>query len=272
MLLASVPVAEAPRVEVRALHGSAARFFALPPHTLMVMPALSPTMESGSLESWTKKVGDRIKEGDKLALVETDKATIDFDAVEEGFLAKILVPAGTRDVKVSGGGGVFFPVCSTAPKPAAAQPSGTAAAAPAAPQPSATSASAAPASSSPAQSGGRVLASPAAKKEAREAGIEVGSVSGSGPAGRVVLADVRTAKAAAPLAATAVAAGAPAPATPAAGSGTYEELPVSNIRRVTAARLSEAKRNVPHYYLSVDVVVDELLRVRQLLNSQNDIK
>ncbi len=263
-------------VHVRGLRSSVSSLFALPAHTMMVMPALSPTMEKGSLESWNKKVGDRIKEGDKLALVETDKATIDFDAVEEGFLAQILVPAGTKDVAVNTPIAVIVEKAEDVAafadfKASAAGANASPVAKETAAPPKEGAATIPPAAAAPAASGasgGRVFASPVAKKEAKERGLDLASVSGSGPNSRVVLADVLAAKQTSVQQQTVAAS---APATPVVGGG-FEDSPVSNIRRVTAQRLSEAKRTIPHYYLTVDTVIDELLRVRALLNAQGEVK
>ncbi len=231
--------------------------------TNILMPALSPTMEKGNLAKWLKKEGDAIKSGDVIAEIETDKATMEVEAVDEGILAKILVPAGTPDVPVNqliaviaadgedpkavGAGG------GAAPAPAA-KPAEAAAAAPAP-----AAATAAPAASS-AQNGARIFASPLAKRIAGQNNIDLARVKGTGPHGRIVEADVKAAMAGggATAAATAPAAAAPAPkpaaATPMAtgmgddavrklfADGSYEEIPHDSMRKVIARRCSNPSR------------------------------
>ncbi len=242
------------------------------------MPALSPTMEEGTLAKWLVKEGDTVKAGDLMAEIETDKATMEFEAVDEGVIAKILIAEGTDGVKVgtviavlAGEGedasAVEAPKAE-APKPAEAPKEEPKAAAPAA---------AAPAPAAPAAvSGDRVKASPLARRIAAEKGVDLGGVSGSGPNGRIVKADVEGAKpgaapAAAPSAAPAAAApAASAPAAPAAvwydESIPHEEEKLSNIRKTIARRLTEAKQTIPHIYLTVDVQLDALLKLRGQLN------
>ncbi|HZB62920.1 MAG TPA: pyruvate dehydrogenase complex dihydrolipoamide acetyltransferase [Microvirga sp.] len=296
----------------------------------ILMPALSPTMEKGNLAKWLKKEGDAVKSGDILAEIETDKATMEVEAVDEGILAKIVVPEGTSDVPVNQlialiagegedpksvsapSGGAPAPKAEAAPAPAAP------AAPAAAPQPGANAipgdqaahmsyARVDQAPSGPAQpakpngagagasgqAGGRVFASPLAKRVAKESGIDIAAVQGSGPHGRVVEKDVRAAlsgggakPAAAPAAAPAPAAAAtpaPAPAAkPAAPqlaqsasadqvkamfeAGAYEEVPLDGMRRTIAKRLVESKQTVPHFYLSLDCELDALMALREQLN------
>lgn len=261
----------------------------------ILMPALSPTMEKGNLAKWLKKEGDAIKSGDVIAEIETDKATMEVEAVDEGILAKIVVPAGSQDVPVNqlialiagegedakavavGGG-----AAAAAPVPAAAAPVPVAAASAAAPAPVAASA--------PAASGSRVFASPLARRIARQAGIDLAAVKGSGPHGRVVMADVEAAKAGAgsPGGARIIpmpgaAAPAPAPAAMASGpsadsvkklfaEGSYEEVPHDNMRKTIARRLLESKQTVPHFYVTVDCELDALLALREQINKAAPVK
>ena len=242
------------------------------------MPALSPTMEEGTLAKWLIKEGDTVKSGDLMAEIETDKATMEFEAVDEGVVGKILVAEGTDNVKV---GTVIMTLlgegedASAAPAPAPAP----AAKAEEAPKPEAAPAPApapAPAKAA-AASGDRVKASPLAKRIAAEKGLDLASVVGSGPNGRIVKADLEGAKPGAALAAQPVAA-APAPsAAPAAApaehkpvwydeSIPHEEEKLSNIRKTIARRLTESKQTVPHIYLTVDIRLDALLKLRGELN------
>nr|XP_046265709.1 dihydrolipoyllysine-residue acetyltransferase component of pyruvate dehydrogenase complex, mitochondrial [Scatophagus argus] len=255
-----------------------------PTHLKITLPALSPTMTMGTVQRWEKKVGEKLSEGDLLAEIETDKATIGFEVQEEGYLAKIMVPEGTRDVPLG------TPLCiivenesdiaafkdyvetgvadvSTPPPPP--PPAPAPAAAPAAAAPSA--APAAPA----APRKGRIFASPLAKKLAAEKGIDLAQVSGSGPDGRITRKDIDSfvppkaapAVAAAPTSAAAPAAPAPA-AAPGAPAGTFTDIPISNIRKVIAQRLMQSKQTIPHYYLSVDVNMDQVLELRKELNAE----
>jgi pyruvate dehydrogenase E2 component (dihydrolipoamide acetyltransferase) len=270
--------------------------------TNILMPALSPTMEKGNLAKWLKKEGDRIKSGDVIAEIETDKATMEVEAVDEGVLAKIVVPEGTADVPVNQliavlagegedpkavGGGAAAPA-SAAPAPAKAEPApqpsapAVAASAPA-PQPAASGAPAA----KPNGAGERVFASPLARRIAKEAGIDLSRVQGSGPHGRVLERDVKaaveggTAKVSAAPSAAPVQAPAPA-AKPAAAPapsmsddqikqlfepGSYVEVPHDGMRRTIARRLSEATQTIPHFYLTIDCELDALLALREQLNA-----
>ena len=234
------------------------------------MPALSPTMEEGTLAKWLVKEGDQVNSGDILAEIETDKATMEFEAVDEGKIAKILVAEGTDGVKVgqpiailAGEGEDLSSAASAAPKaeaPKAAAPAKTAEA-PAAPK--AAEAKAAPkAPEAPAAlKGARIKASPLAKRIAADKGIDLASIQGSGPGGRVVKADLEAAPTGAPKAAPAVAA---APVEP--GAIPHEVVKLSNMRRTIARRLTEAKQTIPHIYLTVDIQLDALLKLRSELN------
>jgi pyruvate dehydrogenase E2 component (dihydrolipoamide acetyltransferase) len=288
----------------------------------ILMPALSPTMEKGNLAKWLKKEGDKVASGDVLAEIETDKATMEVEAVDEGVLAKIVVPEGTADVPVNdliaviasegedpkavaagaGKGGAAAPAAEAKPaadaKPAveakAAEP------APKAPEPAkqdtATAAKEEPGAAmrsgiheappAPRANGaGRVFASPLAKRLAKEGGIDLAAVQGSGPHGRIIERDVKaalsggTAKAAPQPGAPAAAPQAAKPAAPLAPGmsdetikklfepGTYEEVPHDGMRRTIARRLVESKQTVPHFYLTVDCEIDALLKLRSEINA-----
>lgn len=246
------------------------------------MPALSPTMEEGTLAKWLVKEGDVVKSGDIMAEIETDKATMEFEAVDEGTIAKILVAEGSDGVKVGtviailaeegedvGAAASAKPAASAAPAPAATP-------APAAPAPAAAPAPVAAPAPAPAADGDRVKASPLARRIAASKGVDLSGVAGSGPNGRIVKADVEGAKpGAAPVAAAAPAAPAPvaAPEAPAAPKAIWydDSIPhevekLSNIRKTIARRLTEAKQTIPHIYLTVDIRLDALLKLRGDLN------
>ncbi|MBB5708722.1 pyruvate dehydrogenase E2 component (dihydrolipoamide acetyltransferase) [Sphingopyxis panaciterrulae] len=236
------------------------------------MPALSPTMEEGTLAKWLIKEGDEVKSGDLLAEIETDKATMEFEAVDEGTIAQILVPEGADNVKVGtviaviAGEGEDASTAKAAPAPApAAAPAPEAKAEPA---PAPAPAAAAPA---PAVSGDRIKASPLAKRIAAERGIDLKALTGSGPGGRIVKADLEGAPsggAAAPAAATAAApATTPAPAQPFETDIPHTADKLSNMRKTIARRLTEAKQTIPHIYLTVDIQLDKLLKLRGELNA-----
>lgn len=242
-----------------------------PSHIEIKLPALSPTMEKGTIQSWLKKEGDEVKEGDVLAQVETDKATMDMESAEEGFIAKIVAPGGTKDIPLGAMMCVLVadkadipafadytaPAAPAAaakpPPPAAAPPAPSQPAAP--PKPAPTSAPA-PMASVP-QTGGRVFASPLARTKAAEKGIDISMIQGTGPEGRVTAKDVDTF--------TPSAARPAAPRVAMAGVE-YVDIPLSNIRQVIARRLLESKQTVPHYYLSVDIEMDKVIKLRKDLN------
>ena len=243
------------------------------------MPALSPTMEEGTLSKWLVKVGDTVSSGDIMAEIETDKATMEFEAVDEGVIVSIDVAEGSEGVKV---GTVIATLAgededASAPAPKAAPaPAPTATAAPtAAPAPSPAPAAATTAAAAP--RGDRVVASPLAKRIAADKGIDLASVKGTGPNGRIVKADVADAQpGAAPVAASApaptpAAAPTPTPAPVAAASVPdfgipYEAQKLNNVRKTIARRLTEAKQTIPHIYLTVDIQLDALLKLRSQLN------
>jgi pyruvate dehydrogenase E2 component (dihydrolipoamide acetyltransferase) len=265
--------------------------------TNILMPALSPTMEKGNLAKWLKKEGDAIKAGDIIAEIETDKATMEVEAVDEGVLAKIVVPEGTADVAVNeiigviaGEGEDAKSVSAPSAAPAKAEPAPkaeakAAAPAPAVSAPAAPAPAAAPAAQAPAAaSGERPFASPLARRLAKEAGIDLGRVQGSGPHGRIVEKDIEAARqGGAAKAAPAPAAGAPAAPKPAAAPlasgpsddqvkklfapGSYEEIPHDGMRKTIARRLTEAKQTIPHFYVTVDCELDALLKLRAELNA-----
>ena len=229
----------------------------------ILMPTVAPSMTEGNIVRWAKKEGDPIKQGEVLVEIETDKAVVEVEAQQDGVLARILVPEGTNDVKVDtpiallAGAGEEVPTASerpaapaSAPPPEATSPVSPAGAAPA------TTTAAAPATTQP----DRVFASPLARRIARELNIDLARVSGSGPNGRVLRADVEAA----------ARAGTAAVGTAAATGAAYEDIAHSNTRRVIAQRLSEAKRSIPHFYLTIDCDVDALLAARKQANELID--
>ena len=248
----------------------------------ILMPALSPTMEKGNLAKWLKKEGDRIKSGDILAEIETDKATMEVEAVDEGILAKIVVPGGTQDVAVNQVIALIASDGEDVSKVASgsASPSSTPKASVAIPP----SVSVAPApivsaAAAPVSSGAKLFASPLAKRMAKEAGLDLSSIVGSGPHGRIVERDVKaaltggTAKRAAPAAPS-------VSATPSMASGmsdetvkklfepgSFEELPHDSMRKTIARRLLEAKQTIPHFYVSADCELDALMAAREAINA-----
>ncbi|XP_030076489.1 dihydrolipoyllysine-residue acetyltransferase component of pyruvate dehydrogenase complex, mitochondrial [Microcaecilia unicolor] len=269
---AATPSAAAPQPAVQA-PGSA-----YPTHLKILLPALSPTMTMGTVQRWEKKVGEKLSEGDLLAEIETDKATIGFEVQEEGYLAKILIAEGTRDVPLG------TPLCiivekeSDIPsfadyqetagvadiKPQAPPPSPQAVPLPPAAQPAAPPpVSAPPAVSAPK---GRVFVSPLAKKLAAERDIDVTQVKGTGSDGRITKKDIESFVPPKVAPVTAAAPAAPSPAMAAVPTGVFTDIPVTNIRRVIAQRLMLSKQTIPHYYLSIDINMGEILHLRKELN------
>jgi pyruvate dehydrogenase E2 component (dihydrolipoamide acetyltransferase) len=249
----------------------------------ILMPALSPTMEEGALAKWLVKEGDTISSGDVIAEIETDKATMEVEAVDEGKVGKILVAEGTQGVKVNsviavlladGESADAIGSGAPAPKAEAVKAEVSTTAAPAA-GPATTAAPTA-------HAGGRVFASPLARRIAKEKGLDLSRIKGSGPHGRIVKADVEGAQpqaAAAPAPEAPRAAPAPAPAAAAAPAGPsvetvrkmyadrkYEEVTLDGMRKTIAARLSEAKQTIPHFYLRRDIELDALMDFRGQLN------
>ncbi|MDJ0608175.1 MAG: pyruvate dehydrogenase complex dihydrolipoamide acetyltransferase [Kiloniellales bacterium] len=271
----------------------------------ILMPALSPTMTEGTLATWHVKEGDEITSGDVIAEIETDKATMEVEAVDEGRVAKILVDAGTEGVAVNKVIAVLLEEGEDASAleglsldggaPPSSANGGTAPAAAAVPAPApvapAAPATAAPAAATPpaAQAGGqgRIFASPLARRLASQAGLDLAALQGSGPYGRIIKVDIEAALAGGAAAAPA-ATSAPAPAAPAAASPgatgpsakemadllgmAYRQEPLSSMRKTIARRLTEAKQQVPHFYLTVDCRLDELLKVRKELNARFEKK
>ena len=242
--------------------------------TNILMPALSPTMTEGTLARWLKKEGDQVKAGEIIAEIETDKATMEVEAVDEGLLGKILVPGGTAGVKVNDVIAVLVePGDSVGAAPAAKPVAAPAAAPPVAPAPAPVAAPVAQGQPAPA-SGDRAVASPLAKRMAQQAGLDLSAIRGSGPNGRIVKSDVEAAlaKGTAPKAAPQAPAAAPAPKATAAplnlaALGAHSAVPHSTMRKVIARRLSESKQTVPHFYVSMDIELDALLALRGQLNA-----
>ncbi|MCE5972100.1 2-oxo acid dehydrogenase subunit E2 [Sinirhodobacter sp. WL0062] len=238
--------------------------------TEILMPALSPTMEEGTLAKWLVKEGDTVSAGDIMAEIETDKATMEFEAVDEGIVGKILIAAGTAGVKVN------TPIAILVEEGEDASTAAPAAAAPAAVS-APVAAAASPAPAAPKADGQRVFASPLARRIAAEKGLDLATVKGSGPHGRIVKADVEGVSAApkaAAQAAPAPAAAAP-PAAPAVSASTiaklyegrsYTEVTLDGMRKTIAARLTEAKQTIPHFYLRREVRLDALMAFRGDLN------
>jgi pyruvate dehydrogenase E2 component (dihydrolipoamide acetyltransferase) len=228
--------------------------------TEILMPALSPTMTEGKLARWLKAEGDAIAAGDVIAEIETDKATMEVEAVEEGVLGRIVVPDGTENVAVNAPiailvePGEAVPDTVSSPTPASKEP-----AVPAQSGTMATPTSAAPASASAPPP--RHNSSPLARRIAAEKGVDLANVRGTGPNGRILRRDVDQAKPAAPAAARPA-----APPSAPVSAGGVTRVPNSTMRKVIARRLSESKQTVPHFYVSVDIELDALLALRQRLN------
>jgi pyruvate dehydrogenase E2 component (dihydrolipoyllysine-residue acetyltransferase) len=279
----------------------------------ILMPALSPTMEKGNLAKWLKKEGDPVKTGDVIAEIETDKATMEYEAIEDGTLAKIVVPEGTNDVPVnqliavlaeegedvkaaaaakSAAPAKAPSAVEATPKPA--QPAASSVAQQAKAQPAAPPPSSAPAqrrdggeparinggglAAGPTPAAGRIFASPLARRLAKEAGVEIGHIAGSGPHGRVIARDITAAREGRGLRApAAAAAGGSAPMiAPAMGDqqiralyeeGSYELVPHDGMRRTIAARLTASVQTIPHFYLTVDCDIGKLLQAREEINA-----
>jgi pyruvate dehydrogenase E2 component (dihydrolipoamide acetyltransferase) len=271
----------------------------------ILMPALSPTMEKGNLAKWLKKEGDKVKSGDVIAEIETDKATMEVEAVDEGTIAKILVPEGTQDVPVNdiiavlaGDGedvksagasvGAAKPAAEAAPakaeaapKPASQSPAAAPASAPA-PKPAAApapqAASPAPQAASASQANGhvRTFSSPLARRLAKEAGIDLARITGTGPHGRVVARDVAEAKSGKGLKASAAAPGAAPAIAPSMSDkqilalyepGSYEIVPHDGMRRTIAQRLTAAVQTIPTFFLTIDCEIGKLLAAREEINA-----
>ena len=254
----------------------------------ITMPALSPTMEEGNLAKWLVKEGDKVSAGDVIAEIETDKATMEVEAVDEGIVAKLVVPAGTESVKVNALIAVLAEdgedvaeaakaasgdAPAAAPKAEAAAPVAATAPAPVAAAPAAT-----PAAPAPVAKGERLFASPLARRVAKDAGVELAAVSGTGPHGRIIRKDVETAIASGVKAPAKPVASAAAPQIAVSGAsdeatlkmfeeGSYELVPHDGMRKTIARRLMESKLTVPHFYLTIDCELDALLALRSQLNA-----
>jgi pyruvate dehydrogenase E2 component (dihydrolipoyllysine-residue acetyltransferase) len=270
--------------------------------TQVLMPALSPTMEEGKLAKWLVKEGQDVKAGDVIAEIETDKATMEVEAVDEGKVGELLVAEGTEGVKVNtpiavllaeGESAGAAPAPKAQPSQPAARPdpasrpaaeeSAAGAAPAAAPAPAEPPAPRRPARAAAPNGRGRILASPLARRLAKEAGLDLAALTGSGPHGRIIKSDVETAArngaaAAAPGTGTAVTARpapgvVPPPAMPDAQilalyeKGSYELIPHDNMRKVIAQRLTLSKQTIPHFRLTVDCNIDDLLKARERMNA-----
>ena len=258
----------------------------------ILMPALSPTMTEGNLAKWLKKEGDEVHSGDVLAEIETDKATMEVEAVDDGKIGRILVPEGAQGIKVNEPIALLlgededasaladFAEPSREPRPLPDEP-----ARPAAPIAAPEPAPAMPPASAAERGNGRIFASPLARRMAQQAGLDLAAIRGSGPQGRVVKSDIeaalsaaRAAPAARPVQPTAAPQAAPTVArvlskervAALAGNAPYTERPLTAMRRVIARRLTEAKQTVPHFYLTIDCEIDELLKIRGELNTKSD--
>ncbi len=248
----------------------------------ILMPALSPTMTEGNLARWLKKEGDAVKPGDVIAEIETDKATMEVEAVEEGKLGKILVAEGAQGVKVNDviavlleegeSAGDIKAAAAPAPKPAAApEPAKTEV--PKAGAASAPAAAPAPKAAAP-SSGARQFASPLARRLAQQHGLDLSRVVGSGPHGRIVKSDIEKAAAGggakaapAPAAAKGLPTAPGVPGTPAFGEPQFDLVAHTSMRKTIARRLQESKQFVPHFYLTIDCEIDRLLKAREEINN-----
>jgi len=242
----------------------------------ILMPALSPTMTEGTLAKWAKAVGDTITSGDLLAEIETDKATMEIEAVDEGILGKILVAEGTEGVPVNQLIGLILEdgedasalEAALAPVAAPAAPPTAPAAAPA-PAPPPAAAAPAPAAPAPAKTGNRIIASPLARRLATAKGVDLATVTGSGPKGRIVKRDVESAAPGAPAPKAEAPSPPPALGAPLSPMPDFEAVPHSSMRKTIARRLTESVRDIPHFNVSVDVQLGSLLDTRKRLNARD---
>ena len=247
----------------------------------VLMPALSPTMTEGTLAKWLKAEGDTVESGDIIAEVETDKATMEIEAIDDGVVGKLLIAEGTEAIPINTPIAVILEEGedASAVEAMASSSNGAQASEPAADpepaavenKPAAPAAAAAP-SAAARNNGERIFASPLARRMAEQAGIDLATLSGSGPRGRIVKRDIEAAVAggvSAPPAAPSAPVSAPAPVSLPADA-TVTEVPNSNMRKVIAKRLSESKQTVPHFYLSIDCEIDRLLEMRKDLNGRSD--
>ena len=262
----------------------------------ILMPALSPTMTEGNLAKWLKKEGDEVHSGDVVAEIETDKATMEVEAIDDGKIGRLLVPEGAQGIKVNQPIAVLLgededasalenlaaPAAAPPKTPAPAEAPPVAPEAPAATAPALEPTPGPTAGPTPAGNGdGRVFASPLARRMAQQAGLDLAAIKGSGPQGRIVKADIEAALGsgratraetlrAAPQAAIAAPALTKERVAALAGNAPYTERPLSAMRRVIARRLTEAKQTVPHFYLTIDCEIDALLKIRSELNAKSD--
>ena len=258
----------------------------------ILMPALSPTMETGSLAKWLVKEGDTVSSGDVIAEIETDKATMEVEAVDEGTVAKILVTEGTADVPVNeiiailaedgeDASGIEAPAAGAPPPPASAEPQS---APEVAPEPAPTAQAAVPQTNGVAKPGPgeRIFASPLARRLARDNSLDIAALSGTGPHGRIVKRDIEAAIAGGIGKAAPVTAEAPAAAPPMGmadeqvlklfEAGSFDAVPHDKMRKIIASRLTEAKSTIPHFYLTLDCELDALLAVRGQINAAAPVK
>ncbi|VDN54458.1 unnamed protein product [Dracunculus medinensis] len=250
---------------------------ALPSHNQISLPALSPTMETGSVVSWLKKEGDQLEEGDVLCEIETDKATMSFETPEEGYLAKIIIPEGTKGIPVGkplcvivnskddvAAFANYVPVDTVASQPfTKAQTPSLSVAPPPLSIASSASISTPPSdvSPTPRTSSGRIIASPMARKLAADKGIDLATIVGTGPGGRIIGKDVENALSKGVPRAAEI-----APSGPVSAGATFVDIPLSNMRMTIAKRLLESKSTIPHYYLTSEIRMDLLLETRSNLN------
>ena len=255
--------------------------------TSITMPALSPTMTEGNVARWLKAEGDAVEAGEPIAEIETDKAMMEIEAIDDGVLGKIVVPEGTEGVAVntviavmldededaSALDGLSFEAPAAAPAPAAPEAEVATAPGAPAPPPAAAAPPSAPAAGSAESGDGRRAASPLARRMATQAGIDIATLRGSGPGGRIVKADIEAALAGGPAPAApaieASSAPAPVPAGPPPGAD-YTEIPLSTMRKVIARRLTESKQTIPHFYLTIECEIDRLLAFRKELNARDE--
>ena len=246
----------------------------------ILMPALSPTMTEGKLAAWLKHEGDEVGAGDVIAEIETDKATMEVEAVDEGRLGKILIAAGSEgvavntpiallladgeDVSVIGSAEVTSP---PAPAPAVAEAPSPPATSPSMTSPSMTSPGDVPARSESSTGGGRIFASPLARRMAQQSSLDLATISGTGPHGRIVKADIERTLAEGPQRPAAPSAPPVRPAEPPPAGG-FRKVPLSTMRKVIAERLTQSKQQIPHFYLALDVELDALLDLRKKLNGR----
>lgn len=287
--LASTPLVSNPKSNlvlnkiqtVQPINLTPKRFYAssLPEHTKVVLPALSPTMEQGTLAKWAKKEGDHVLEGDLIAEIETDKATMGLEATDEGYLAKILVQEKTRDLPLKTLLCIMVKDKSEIAAFADYKPDSAPAAAAPKPTPAPAPAPAAPVQSTPPpppppapittvskpKTDGRIFATPLARKLAAERNIDLSLVEGSGPDKQIRAKDVENYVVSAPVPKAQVQ---QQQLTAQQAKQDYEDLTINNYRAVTAKRLTQSKQTIPHYYLTVDVNLDNALKVRQDLNEQ----